>query len=225
MTGASPLWSDRLRSSGPSSGPCAARPRRSPLQTLPLTGLLTLVSLLLVLSPWSASQAWRSHCASFNKVNIGADDYTIEGGPTSKRYNFRFKGSAAYASRKVSQALGALKKDDGDWMRFSTLDITNKRVEVFLSGDKNACQTKRELACKQIRRILERSHGDLRFFTDTQKGEISSQWKALVKVTFQHGDAVPCVEYSTANLQHLGIDKDALVAATNAEFNAAGAVE
>eukprot|EP00959_Pyramimonas_sp_CCMP1952_P288245 6027282-Pyramimonas_sp.AAC.1 len=63
--------------------------------------------------------------------------------------------------------------------------------EIFISGDKNVAQVKRELGLKRVRRELELHYGHLRFYSDKDKGEISCQWEPLVHVEPQAGEAPP----------------------------------
>ncbi|CAK0888071.1 unnamed protein product, partial [Prorocentrum cordatum] len=155
------------------------------------------------------------------RAQLNESDFSVEGEPVSNRYILRINGSVPYASRKVQQALGALRRHDQTWERFQCQAPDNSTQEIFISGDKNVAQVKGELGLKRVRRELELHYGHLRFYSDKDKGEISCQWKPLVHVEPQAGEAPPKLSFCLANLNALGIDKTKILDGVMAGFKSA----
>ncbi|CAK0841797.1 unnamed protein product [Prorocentrum cordatum] len=143
------------------------------------------------------------------RCNVGPDDCIIEGDPTAKRYIFKLCGPLA--PMRAAKWLRCWVRSSSQTARGRSSpparDSKNSVQEVSVSGDRSAFQIKRELACKQARKVLEAEHPDLRFFTEEGKGDTSCQWNALVRLTPVHSESPPQIEYSTANLQPFENDK------------------
>eukprot|EP00959_Pyramimonas_sp_CCMP1952_P082092 1715389-Pyramimonas_sp.AAC.1 len=97
-----------------------------------------------VLRPWIQEQ------------NLAANEWNLEGGPTSRRFALRISGATGWASRKVLQALDTLRPQaaGAEWRKFEGLSVTGSRSEIFLGLDKNAKQIKTEQAVKTIKHIF-----------------------------------------------------------------------
>ncbi|CAK0868678.1 unnamed protein product, partial [Prorocentrum cordatum] len=117
----------------------------------------------------------------FQLAQIEKDDNFLSAGPGGERFTFRIKGNAAYAARKVSQAIGALRKPSGDWEKFIVSDVQSQSAELFISTDKSPAMVKKELGLKQLRKAFEAEAAVFSYFSDKQKGEISANWKPLAK--------------------------------------------
>ncbi|CAK0912205.1 unnamed protein product, partial [Prorocentrum cordatum] len=148
---------------------------------------------------------WLADC------NLDVDDWevsTLEG-PAARRFTVTIRGAAGYAARKVAQCLGNLRNHDNTYRRFNTVDVAGQQIQLFVSSDKNTFQIKRELFIKQARKLLSEKYEHKRFFTDRGKGEISCQWRPILRITPVDGEA-PTIEWDRTVCSELGIDNDGI---------------
>ncbi|CAK0830590.1 unnamed protein product, partial [Prorocentrum cordatum] len=145
--------------------------------------------------------------------NIAEDDWLVEGERTSKKYAIRITGTKALAARKVAQELVILRLHrppdgaGGVYRSFSATSTAGERSDLFVGPDKNACTIKCETSCKAVRRALEEAFPTRRFFTDKRKGDISSNWRSLIKIIPAPTKDVPEVQWAAANLVAEGIQQ------------------
>ncbi|CAK0808414.1 unnamed protein product [Prorocentrum cordatum] len=72
------------------------------------------------------------------RANLDPTEYEMESEPTTTKHIMRIKGSRPYGARKVQQALGALRKANNEWERFSVLSAgSQQQQEIFIPPDKN----------------------------------------------------------------------------------------
>ncbi|CAK0862727.1 unnamed protein product, partial [Prorocentrum cordatum] len=160
----------------------------------------------------SSISAW------LQRAQLDEGDVEWEGDETSNRHVLRVKGARLYAARKVQQAIGALRLPNNSWERFKVAAVSCEDQELFISPDKNQAQVKRELGIKHVRRELELHYPSLKFFSDKTKGEVSTQWKPLVRVEPLPGDALPRFEFAMENLRAFSIDKDTILSGVKANY-------
>ncbi|CAK0855884.1 unnamed protein product, partial [Prorocentrum cordatum] len=141
------------------------------------------------------------------KNNIPHSEVQFEGDPAGKRFVLRIKGSPAYAARRVGQIIGSFKISAQEWRRFSAMDSQNTPSEVFVSVDKSQAQVKREIVAKQLKRVLSELYPQHHFHIDKAKGEVSLQWKPLLRGVPAQGNEVPTIEYADVNLQHFNLSR------------------
>ncbi|CAK0871117.1 unnamed protein product [Prorocentrum cordatum] len=146
------------------------------------------------------------------RATLSPEDIQLEAEPVARRFQIRIKGSAQYAARKVAMALSVLRTGPQSWERFHTNDIDGVPVEIHVSADKSACQVKKELLLKQIRREVEQIHGEHRVFANKERGELSAQWKPILRVEPVQNDR-PNIEWAMDHVMSLGIDRQRIEAA------------
>ena len=76
-----------------------------------------------------------------------------------------------------------------------------------------------------MRKELELRHPDFKFYPDKENGEVSCQWKPLVKVEPAQGGEPPKLALALANLHLFKIDKGAVVDAVRSFYGKASATE
>eukprot|EP00959_Pyramimonas_sp_CCMP1952_P464341 9486425-Pyramimonas_sp.AAC.1 len=140
-----------------------------------------------------------------SRNNLEDSETTLEGDAAAERFTMRVGGSRGYAERKVLQLMGSLRKQDGTYERFACADATGEEHEVFVSTDKPPAMVRRELGLKKIKNVVAQIKPGLKLFSDTIKGEISCQWKPLVRLVPQPGDTPPQLSFANANLESFGI--------------------
>ncbi|CAK0875624.1 unnamed protein product, partial [Prorocentrum cordatum] len=145
------------------------------------------------------------------RASLSPDDIQLETEPVARRFQIRVKGSAQYAARKVAMALSALRTGPQSWERFHTNDIDGVPVDIHVSADKSACQVKKELLLRQIRREVEHIHGEHRVFANKERGELSAQWKPI-RVEPVQNDRLK-IEWAMDHVTSLGIDRQRIEAA------------
>eukprot|EP00959_Pyramimonas_sp_CCMP1952_P294851 6166729-Pyramimonas_sp.AAC.1 len=105
---------------------------------------------------FSVHQTWPSSLpgAELQSAASNEDHFTVESGPEDRKFVLRVKGLETLAARRAAQALGALKRPDGSWQKFATVDAQGYPTDVFLSADKSPAMVRAEIACKQVRQTL-----------------------------------------------------------------------
>eukprot|EP00959_Pyramimonas_sp_CCMP1952_P189715 3968716-Pyramimonas_sp.AAC.1 len=116
--------------------------------------------------------------------------------------------------------MGALRIGNGQWEHHACKDMLGAKCEIFVSTDKNPAMVKKELGLKQLRKAFQEVDGNLRLFSDKAKGELSANWKPLVRFTPKPGDEEPILEWCMPNMLALGLDKDLVLQ----RFHASGHV-
>ena len=86
--------------------------------------------------------------------NFEEDSWKMDGEAAGKRFVVRVKGAPGWAPRRVSQALGNLRLENGEFRRMQASTAPGERSDLHVSEDKNVFQVRRELATKQARRTM-----------------------------------------------------------------------
>ncbi|CAK0872844.1 unnamed protein product [Prorocentrum cordatum] len=122
------------------------------------------------------------------RAQIAEGDVDWEGDETGNKHVMRIRGARMYAARKDQQAI------------------------------ENQAQVKRELGLKYIRRELELHYPSLKYYSDKLIGEVSTQWKPLVRVEPLPGDVLPRFEFALENLRAFSIDKETILSGVKANY-------
>eukprot|EP00959_Pyramimonas_sp_CCMP1952_P413386 8662140-Pyramimonas_sp.AAC.1 len=64
----------------------------------------------------------------------------------------------------------------------------------------------RELGCKKVARKLLELYPEKRFFTDKEKGVVSTSWKDIVHFSPAPAGTAPTIQFSDKNMDELGVD-------------------
>ena len=83
--------------------------------------------------------------------------------------------------QKIQQLMGSLRQSDGTYERFTCEDAGGEPHEVFASTDKSPAMVRREWGLKKMRNVISQMADHLKLYADKTKGEVSCQWKPLVK--------------------------------------------
>ncbi|CAK0850244.1 unnamed protein product, partial [Prorocentrum cordatum] len=143
------------------------------------------------------------------KNNMQLSEIVIESDPAAKRFVVRVSGSAPYASRKINQILSSFKIAVAQWERFCANDVNGTRAQVHISTDKSPSQVQRDILTKKIKTTLVNLYPDHHYHINKHLGEVSTQWKPLVRVTPRAGvGSKPIFEFAEANLAFFGIDRE-----------------
>ena len=146
------------------------------------------------LRPWLAAAGF----------TIG-EDYEIEGMALGKRFIERFMGVMGAAERKVAAAHNALRDQHGTWRSFAIRAPGNRRVDVFVSVDKNRGTVVRETSTKKVRAALSEKLGKA-VHADRDTGICSIQWEPVAKVIVSPTEPVR-VQWNLAALADLGVSR------------------
>ncbi|CAK0841726.1 unnamed protein product, partial [Prorocentrum cordatum] len=141
--------------------------------------------------------------------NLTPTDVQLDGDPAGRRSLLRLNGNAQLAARRVRQITGSFNISASQWQRFSTADTTGAATEVFISTVKSQKQVQTELLTKKLKATLSELYPTHHFHGNRDRGEISTQWKPLVRATPQPGQgSEPTLEFVRANLAQFGFSAD-----------------
>ena len=79
-----------------------------------------------------------------DEMRLPAGQMVIDGAEIDKRFTIRFNGNANLAAARAAKFL-QLQKTGATWRDVGVADVDGKRQRVFLDGDKNPKQTRREI--------------------------------------------------------------------------------
>jgi hypothetical protein len=104
----------------------------------------------------------------------------IDGAEIDQRFTIRFSGNANLAAARAAKFL-QLQKTGATWRDVGVADVDGKRQRVFLDGDKNPKQTRREILTKKLATVLHELHPQAELFANRRQGEVKLGWVALAR--------------------------------------------
>ena len=104
----------------------------------------------------------------------------IDGAEIDKRFPLRFNGNANLAAARAAKFL-QLQKTGATWRDVGVADVDGKRQRVFLDGDKNPKQTRREILTKKLATVLHELYPQAELFANRRQGEVKLGWVALAR--------------------------------------------
>ncbi|CAK0886847.1 unnamed protein product, partial [Prorocentrum cordatum] len=125
-----------------------------------------------------------------------------------KRFAVHFKGLVQPASRKVLRAPAALKNDQGWKEVYAELPGASDRTLVHVGPDKSPKQVKIEYTQRRCRAAFSAEFPSARFFTDRERGPLSTGWDKVLKVEVAAGDPPPSLRWDVAKLAKHDISKE-----------------
>ncbi|CAK0838131.1 unnamed protein product [Prorocentrum cordatum] len=142
---------------------------------------------------------------------VNGSDCQLKGDPTGTKFTLQVLGAPSYAARKVQQRLGNMRMENGGFRRFEPQSVTNENGPIFVGPGKNSVMVKKEIAPKTMVQILRHHHSSKRFYKDADAGEVSCNWRPLLKVTpISATSPPPPIQRSPANLTAESICRNAI---------------
>ena len=116
-----------------------------------------------------------------DEMRLPAGHMVIDGAEIDKRFTIRFNGNANLAAARAAKFL-QLQKTGATWRDVGVADVDGKRQRVFLDGDKNPKQTRREILTKKLATVLHELHPQAELFANRRQGEVKIGWVALARL-------------------------------------------
>ena len=128
----------------------------------------------------------------------------------SKRWTVKAKGTAEAASRRVKRMLDAQKIGPSQWQRHHAKAPSGDQTEVYLGKDKNAKQTRIEIALKQAQKILKPLLPNKSIFPIKEKGILSLEWKDFLLISANSEQDPISLQWKPSILREHGLDRNDL---------------
>ena len=116
-----------------------------------------------------------------DEMRLPAGQMVIDGAEIDKRFTIRFNGNANLAAARAAKFL-QLQKTGATWRDVGVADVDGKRQRVFLDGDKNPKQTRREILTKKLATVLHEHYPQAELFANRRQGEVKIGWVALARL-------------------------------------------
>ena len=141
-----------------------------------------------------------------DEMRLPAGQMVIDGAEIDKRFTIRFSGNANLAASRAAKFL-QLQKTGATWRDVGVPDVDGKRQRVFLDGDKNPKQTRREILTKKLATVLHELHPQTELFANRRQGEVKLGWVALARIADLTPDSYR-IEWNLTEAAKANINKD-----------------
>ena len=144
-----------------------------------------------------------------DEMRLPAGQMVIDGAEIDKRFTIRFNGNANLAAARAAKFL-QLQKTGATWRDVGVADVDGKRQRVFLDGDKNPKQTRREILTKKLANVLHELYPQAELFANRRQGEVKIGWVALARLADLTQDSYR-IEWNLPEAAKANIDKETVL--------------
>lgn len=138
------------------------------------------------------------------------------GGRVSARWTVRFPHSdPRVAARRAAAVLGAMRVQEG-WRQLEVEALDAAVIPPYISADKNGKQAKTEYYGRRLLRICREAYPGKTFQLLRDEGVVALGTRRVVRVVAQPDSST--LEFAMAQLTAVGMEKDRLQAAWQAEM-------
>ena len=141
-------------------------------------------------------------------MSLEKNQYEIKGKELDKVYVIKFKGATGLAARRARKFL-SLQRDSDGWKNFFAKTPDGADTRVYLDGDKNRKQIRKEVLSRKLQRVLKEKYPNNEFFNRKRDATISSDWVPLARVVVPDPDTFR-VEWNLKRATELSIDRAAV---------------
>ena len=165
----------------------------------------------------------------------GTVGFDVEGLSPGTSFVVRFREAPDQAARHVHKVLQSQKTGPAQWKRYEascpgdSTDAPCTNELLFINGDKNGRQVKREVASRKLVAILKAAHTDKKIVCLSKAEGIvglaeGKPWKAIAQVSVLSASNVE-VFWNDDVAGKIGVNKPAAMAAFNEEIGFASGVQ
>ena len=186
--------------------------------------------------PFARAEATRLAQKIVAESDIPGDvGFDVEGLSPGTSFVIRFRENAEQAARHVNKVLQSQKTGPAQWKRYEascpgdTADAPCTQELLFINGDKNGRQVKREVASRKLVAILKAAHTDKKIVCLSKAEGIvglaeGKPWKAIAQVSVLSASNVE-VFWNEAVSGKMGVNQAAAMASFNEEIGFASGVQ
>ena len=143
----------------------------------------------------------------FLEANVERDKYNLIGDDTDFRFVIKFTGTAGLAARRVDQARHALRDASGKFKELSISKPAGGSTRIFINPDRNPKMQKLERETKRMGNIFKDLYKDIKWHINRIDGEISKDWKPILKLEVHPKDTPTRILWNLAALSEVDINK------------------
>jgi hypothetical protein len=120
--------------------------------------------------------------AWMGEANLSPEKFEVLGPRLGSNFVVKFSGERQLATKRAASAMGALRKQNGEWLDLRAVDADDKQIRLYVNTDKNGRMVRLEREGKKLQRAIQEGSPNAKVVFLRRDAVISFNFKAIAKI-------------------------------------------